>query len=91
MIAALNDPVAFKQAMTNLTNSPEGEAFRAEGRAGARGDAEPAVEPAADASSDTGAASADHGPLRSTNDEEDHKTRRSGSDADCRCNRLRHC
>ncbi len=34
MIAALNDPVAFKQAMTNLTNSPEGEAFRAEGRAG---------------------------------------------------------
>lgn len=33
MIAALNDPVAFKQAMINLTNSPEGEAFRAEGRA----------------------------------------------------------
>lgn len=33
MIAALNDPTAFKQAMTDLTNSPYGEVFRAEGRA----------------------------------------------------------
>ena len=33
LIAALNDPVAFKQAMTELTHSPEGEAFRAQGRA----------------------------------------------------------
>lgn len=33
LIAALDDPAAFKQAMTHLTNSPDGEAFRAQGRA----------------------------------------------------------
>jgi hypothetical protein len=29
----MNDPAAFKQAMTELSNSSSGEAFRAEGRA----------------------------------------------------------
>ncbi len=33
LIATMNDPVALKQAMTDLTNSPQGEAFRAQGQA----------------------------------------------------------
>lgn len=32
LIATMNDPVAFKQAMIDLTNSPQGEAFRAQGQ-----------------------------------------------------------
>jgi len=33
LLASMNDPVAFKQAMTDLSSSPYGQAFHAEGRA----------------------------------------------------------
>ncbi len=33
LLAAMHDPVAFKQAMTDLTNSPYGQEFRAQGQA----------------------------------------------------------
>ncbi len=33
LMASVNDPAAFKQAMTDLSNSPTGQAFHAQGRA----------------------------------------------------------
>jgi hypothetical protein len=33
VLASMNDPVAFKQAMADLQNSPTGQAFQAQGQA----------------------------------------------------------